>query len=186
MMRIFGKPRGMPMLRILFAALWVLFTVSLSHAGWLDDAVKSAAEGMGRKAVNEAADGAYQGTKKEAKDAVKGQQPADKGKQGTVPGPSGQQPAAQPGAAGGNATIENAEAVYSKYDFIPGDKVIFFDDFSDTDVGEFPRKWTLNGPKGGTTMPSMWSNTRGSASSETTRPPRARTSTSRPSTCAST
>ena len=46
-------------------------------------------------------------------------------------------------------TIENAETVYSRYDFIPGDKVIFFDDFSDTDVGEFPRKWTLNGPKGG-------------------------------------
>jgi OmpA-OmpF porin, OOP family len=137
------------MIRIIFTAAFVLFTVSVSYAGWLDDAVKSAAEGMGRKAVNEAADGAYQGTKKEAKDAVKGQQPADKGKPGTVSGPSSQQPAAQPGAAGGSATIENAEAVYSKYDFIPGDKVIFFDDFSDTDVGEFPRKWTLNGPKGG-------------------------------------
>ena len=72
------------MLRILFAALWVLFTVSLSYAGWFDDAVKSAAEGMGRRAVNEAADGTYQGTKKEAKDAVKGQQPAEKGKPGTV------------------------------------------------------------------------------------------------------
>ncbi len=137
------------MLRILFAALWVLFTVSLTYAGWFDDAVKSAAEGMGRRAVNEAADGAYQGTKKEAKDAVKGQQPADKGKPGNVSWPAGQQQGAQPAPAGGNVTIENAEAVYSRYDFIPGDKVIFFDDFSDTDVGEFPRKWTLNGPKGG-------------------------------------
>jgi outer membrane protein OmpA-like peptidoglycan-associated protein len=27
--------------------------------------------------------------------------------------------------------------------------MIFFDDFSDTDVGEFPRKWTLEGPKPG-------------------------------------
>ena len=41
------------------------------------------------------------------------------------------------------------EAVFSKYDFIPGDKVIFFDDFSDTDVGEFPLKWHLKGPKDG-------------------------------------
>lgn len=130
------------MIRTTFAAALVLFIVSLSHAGWLDDAVKSAAEGMGRRAVNEAADGTYQGTKKEAKDAVKGQQPADKGK-------SGPQQGAQPAPAGGNVMIENAEVVYSKYDFIPGDKVIFFDDFSDTDVGEFPRKWTLNGPKGG-------------------------------------
>ena len=58
-------------------------------------------------------------------------------------------------------TIENAETVYSRYDFIPGDKIIFFDDFSDTDVGEFPRKWTLNGPKGGTTIRSRSWNIRG-------------------------
>lgn len=37
------------------------------------------------------------------------------------------------------------EEAYSKYDFIPGDKVIFYDDFSDTDEGEFPLKWTLKG-----------------------------------------
>jgi len=137
------------MIRNIFTAVLVLFTVSLSHAGWLDDAVKSATEGMGRRAVNEAADGTYQGTKKEAKDAVKGQQPAEKGKPGTASWPAGQQQGAPPAPAGGDVTIQNAEAVYSKYDFIPGDKVIFFDDFSDTDVGEFPRKWTLNGPKGG-------------------------------------
>jgi flagellar motor protein MotB len=136
------------MIRSIFTAVLILFTVSLSHAGWLDDAVKSAAEGIGHRAVNEAADGAYQGTKKEAKDAVKGQ-PADKGKAGAGTAPAGQPSAAQPGPAGGNVTIENAETVYSRYDFIPGDKVIFFDDFSDTDVGEFPRKWTLTGPKGG-------------------------------------
>jgi len=138
--------KGEPMIRSLFTAVLILFTVSLSHAGWLDDAVKSAAEGIGHRAVNEAADGAYQGTKKEAKDAVKGQ-PADKGKGGTSS--AGMPSAAQQGSSGGDVTIENAETVYSRYDFIPGDKVIFFDDFSDTDVGEFPRKWTLNGPKGG-------------------------------------
>jgi OmpA-OmpF porin, OOP family len=137
------------MIRTIFATVLVLFTVSFSHAGWLDDAVKSATEGMGRRAVNEAADGTYQGTKKEAKDAVKGQQPAEKSKPGNASWPTGQQQGAQPAPAGGDVTIQNAEAVYSKYDFIPGDKVIFFDDFSDTDVGEFPRKWTLNGPKGG-------------------------------------
>lgn len=30
---------------------------------------------------------------------------------------------------------------YSKFDFIPGEEVIFFDDFSDVDLGEFPLKW---------------------------------------------
>ncbi len=30
---------------------------------------------------------------------------------------------------------------YSKFDFIAGEKVIFFDDFSETAVGDFPPKW---------------------------------------------
>lgn len=30
---------------------------------------------------------------------------------------------------------------YSKYDFIPGDEIIFFDDFSDVAIGDFPLKW---------------------------------------------
>ena len=137
------------MIRSILAAVLILFTVNLSYAGWLDDAVKSATEGVGRRAVNEAADGAYQGTKKEAKDTVnpKGQ-PAGKGKAGGTTS-AGQPSAANPGSSSGEVTIENAETVYSRYDFIPGDKAIFCDDFSDTDVGEFPRKWTLTGPKGG-------------------------------------
>jgi len=32
----------------------------------------------------------------------------------------------------------------SKYDFIPGEKVIFFDDFSQDAVGDFPALWTTN------------------------------------------
>jgi len=35
---------------------------------------------------------------------------------------------------------------YSTYDFIPGDKVILFDDFSQDAVGDFPALWTANAP----------------------------------------
>ena len=35
--------------------------------------------------------------------------------------------------------------VYSKYDFVPGDKLIFYDDFSDDFIGDFPAKWNTNG-----------------------------------------
>jgi outer membrane protein OmpA-like peptidoglycan-associated protein len=31
----------------------------------------------------------------------------------------------------------------NRYDFVPGDKVLVYDDFSDTDVGEYPAKWTI-------------------------------------------
>lgn len=34
---------------------------------------------------------------------------------------------------------------YTKYDFVPGDKVLFFEDFSQDAVGDFPALWTTNG-----------------------------------------
>ena len=34
----------------------------------------------------------------------------------------------------------------TQYDFVPGDKVIFFDDFSQDAVGDFPALWTTNAP----------------------------------------
>jgi outer membrane protein OmpA-like peptidoglycan-associated protein len=34
---------------------------------------------------------------------------------------------------------------YSKYDFIPGQKVIFYEDFSQDNVGDFPALWNTNG-----------------------------------------
>ncbi|MBU1096531.1 MAG: OmpA family protein [Bacteroidetes bacterium] len=34
---------------------------------------------------------------------------------------------------------------YSKFDFIPGEEVIFFDNFSDVELGEFPLKWNTTG-----------------------------------------
>lgn len=33
----------------------------------------------------------------------------------------------------------------SKYDFIPGEKVIFYDDFTSEDLGDFPALWLTNG-----------------------------------------
>lgn len=33
---------------------------------------------------------------------------------------------------------------YSNYDFVPGDKIIFFDDFSAVSVGDFPASWNTN------------------------------------------
>lgn len=36
-------------------------------------------------------------------------------------------------------------ASFTKYDFIPGDQVILFEDFSQDEVGDFPALWTTNG-----------------------------------------
>ncbi len=37
-----------------------------------------------------------------------------------------------------------AMQINSKYDFTPGEKVIFFDDFSETAIGDFPAGWNTN------------------------------------------
>ena len=41
--------------------------------------------------------------------------------------------------------ISESIAVYSKFDFVPGDKLLFFDDFSGDYIGDFPSKWDTNG-----------------------------------------
>ncbi|WP_136483158.1 OmpA family protein [Cognatitamlana onchidii] len=42
------------------------------------------------------------------------------------------------------SNISDNLEVYSKYDFVPGDKVLFFDDFSQDFIGDFPSKWNTN------------------------------------------
>jgi len=126
---------------VLAMALSVLIW-GTSHAGWFEDAVKGALEGAGKRAVDETTDSAYDGAKGKAKESVRKEgAPAPEQAPVNAAGPAGD--------AGGGQDIASSEQIYSKYDFIPGDKVIFFDDFSDTDVGEFPRKWALKGPGAG-------------------------------------
>lgn len=49
-----------------------------------------------------------------------------------------------------NSSNENSNQpkdikVYSKFDFVPGDELLFFDDYSNDFVGDFPSKWNTNG-----------------------------------------
>jgi outer membrane protein OmpA-like peptidoglycan-associated protein len=53
--------------------------------------------------------------------------------------------AAKADAAAAPAAQAELQA-YSKYDFVPGEKVIFFDDFSQDAVGDFPALWTADAP----------------------------------------
>jgi len=52
------------------------------------------------------------------------------------------------GSGGSSATADNTEGgklkAWSKYDFVPGSKVLFSDNLAGEDVGEFPSRWDLN------------------------------------------
>ncbi len=45
------------------------------------------------------------------------------------------------GSKNGQPSLET----YSKFDFVPGEKVIMFEDFTKDNVGDFPDKWNTNG-----------------------------------------
>ncbi len=67
-----------------------------------------------------------------------------------------------PTTSGGGGQVDNPEStvethdapattgsksmtVYSKFDYVPGDKTIFFDDYAHDFIGDFPSKWNTNG-----------------------------------------
>jgi OmpA-OmpF porin, OOP family len=51
------------MLKLSVTVFMVIIFAATSHAGWFDDAVQGAAERLGNRAVEEAADGTYEGAK---------------------------------------------------------------------------------------------------------------------------
>jgi OOP family OmpA-OmpF porin len=124
--------------RIAFASLAVLLAspARAQLGDLLDRAARSGADAA-EQAAREAA---------ERKPAAA---PADEAQPEAEPRPAAPapaRPAAAPARAAAPAEASPAprpEAYGNRYDFVPGDKVLVYDDFSDTDVGEYPAKWTI-------------------------------------------
>ena len=74
-------------------------------------------------------------------------------KGGNTPVPNSRKPeenTSENGNSSDNAPVASSEGpksleVYSKFDFVPGDEQLFFDDFANDFVGDFPSKWDTNG-----------------------------------------
>jgi outer membrane protein OmpA-like peptidoglycan-associated protein len=49
------------------------------------------------------------------------------------------------GSVESKAKVETGIKTYSKYDFVPGEKILYAEDFSQDVIGEFPLKWNTNG-----------------------------------------
>ncbi|MBX2978514.1 MAG: OmpA family protein [Flavobacteriales bacterium] len=80
----------------------------------------------------------------------KGARGATQGKKGSsAPAGDGDSPAEDAPASGGNpgGGANSAPATlkaYSKFDFVPGERIIAFEDFSQDAIGDFPAKWNTN------------------------------------------
>lgn len=51
----------------------------------------------------------------------------------------------QPQPKAEEVQVQQPSIISSKYDFIPGEKVIFFDDFTSENIGDFPLLWNTTG-----------------------------------------
>ncbi len=81
------------------------------------------------------------GNAKEDKSPVKSREPSSLEEEAGVQESSDDKPADETSPA---AAKEPSFAVYSKYDFVPGEKLIVFEDFSQDQVGDFPSRWNTN------------------------------------------
>jgi outer membrane protein OmpA-like peptidoglycan-associated protein len=89
--------------------------------------------------------------KKKASEAAK--RAGDAADQATKPAPPAAEPAKNAPAAesekstgsGSGTGSGTVASVSTKFDFVPGDSVMFFDDFTQDELGEFPQKWRLVG-----------------------------------------
>ncbi len=96
------------------------------------------------RAIDKGFDKTEEGVDKGAKEATKGGK--NKGNKKTADveeGGAGSSPASGPAAKAGQSAKPALKA-YSKFDFIPGDKLIAYEDFSQDAVGDFPARWNTN------------------------------------------
>lgn len=126
------------MKKILMLAL-VIASISTVHAQVLKrlgDRVKNKMEQKAGDKVDKSIDDAVDGKKK---DNSSSQQQSG----------SNEQASNKEVAAADKEEAASSEPVamkaYSKYDFIPGEKVFAYEDFSAAEVGDFPPRWNTNG-----------------------------------------
>src|SRR3546814_8677241 len=79
-----------------------------------------------------------------AEDAVEGEGAAgESGKSGKA-GSDKESEAATAETADKPAGEQKGFRVYSKFDFIPGERVLFYEDFSVGNTGDFPARWNTD------------------------------------------
>lgn len=136
------RPR---LLFLLPAALIIMTLVSPAPAaaqfGKLKDKVKDKVERKVDQKTDKAIDKALEGPS--GSGDVEAPAPAQVPAPAEAPAPVPAGDAGAPAAPAGAAAAAEDMTLYTKYDFVPGDKVVFYDDLAREEVGEFPSRWNL-------------------------------------------
>lgn len=142
-------------LKAAFALLFVFFYAVDTNAQLLKKlgkrAEKAAERAVERRVEKETTEKTDQVLDSILEPGKKGKQPTSK--EGS-PIPQTQQPSDNPSDSNGNSgqnspsgnlSDDKSLSVYNKYDFVPGDKLLLYDDFKNDFIGDFPSKWNSNG-----------------------------------------
>jgi outer membrane protein OmpA-like peptidoglycan-associated protein len=119
-------------------------TAQAQFGGLLDQAVRKGADAAGKAVTQPAKPAPAPAPAPAAKPA-----PAEPAPAPAAPSPAPAAPAGGGAAAAAPAESGSPEVYANEFDFVPGDRVIFFEDFSDTPVGDYPVKWTRKCSHGG-------------------------------------
>ena len=128
----------MKLIILLFTSF--LFTINstaqINIAQKIKDKVKQRADEKVDKAIDNGLDKAEEGAKKKTKTEDGKTKTEDEDGNKIKTKTEDDNPSSLPTAS---------LASYSKFDFVPGAKTIFFDDFAQDKIGDFPVKWNTNG-----------------------------------------
>lgn len=126
---------------IAFLIATIFICLQASSQTWLDKLGKKAENAVKNK-VEQRVENKAANTTDKALDQVEGKDNNNNQKPNNNKGNNNSRPNNQ-GNAGNNE--EPSLQSYSKYDFVTGEKVIFFNDFSNAEIGDFPAEWNTNG-----------------------------------------
>jgi OmpA-OmpF porin, OOP family len=130
-------------LLLVVVALPTIATSQINLKSKLKNQINNRVNNKVDKGINKALDAAENGAKDNSKAVEK---PADTTK--VTNSEKKQQNTGINNAVAGTSSTQTAAPelqTYSKYDFIPGEKVIFYEDFSQDAIGDFPALWNTNG-----------------------------------------
>jgi outer membrane protein OmpA-like peptidoglycan-associated protein len=139
----------MKTVRFLFVIIFCLGISQLSAQINLKDKLKNQTNNRANQktdqAIDKGLDAVENGVKdlfKKKKNPAEGDQPEDQTEnQSEGEGQTTQQSTQNSEKSEGSPSLQ----AYSKFDFVPGEKVIFYEDFSQDAVGDFPALWNTNG-----------------------------------------
>ncbi len=118
-------------------ALTLLLTASIAQAGPFDKLKKKVEKTTGTGSTTEDVTKATEAAERAlSADSAAASEPAPSGGGST-------EAAGAAGATGAAAAPTKVSTVSTKFDFVSGDSVMFFDNFTGDELGEFPARWKL-------------------------------------------